>query len=313
MHAELNRVTQQVADDKHKAMLQEPDVSASPGEDPWDVQDEKEAEAEKASKWLSSYSTGAVLLQKGNTDHPNAQVAEQFKEAKDAQAYVKRAESLTRPEAAMLQEPAGPPPPPQFKSYEKTSSGGVTVMIQNLIDDADAMVKEAVKDETGAMEAYETFVADQNAATDQRNKDITDRNARIGELEAFTADEETELEETLFKIKTLRQTDIDLHGVEGCDYLMENYATRHVERQEEIDSLKEANAILGAGGGEQAAEAAGVEPTEPPLDAGMAEAMGEEEEEEEGIRKGSSKKKVVPEGVKIVGPGGETAIAKISR
>merc|ERR1719217_1886259 len=227
-------------------MLQTPDAPA-PQEDPWDVQDEREEQNEKASNWLKSYSTGAVLLQKNDADHPSGQVKKLLKEAKaaaeDAEAYIKRAESLTRPSAAMVQqEPAGPPPPPGFGSYEKSgSSGGVTVMIQNLIDDADAMVKEAVKDETSAMEAYEVLVADANAATDKRQKEITDRNARIGELEAFTAEEQEKLEEAIFKVKTLRQTDIDLHGVEGCDYLMKNFATRHVERQEEIDSLKEAN------------------------------------------------------------------------
>merc|ERR1719498_2051992 len=177
-------------------------------------------------------------------------------------------------------------------------------MIQNLIDDADAMVKEAVKDETSAMEAYESLVADANSATDQRQKAIADRNARIGELEAFTAEEEEKLAEASFKVKTLRQTDIDLHGVEGCDYLMENYATRHVERQEEIDGLKEANAILGAGGGEKAMEAGGETTTEAPLPDGLTEAMGEEEEEEEGPGSGSTKKKPVPEGVLVIGPGG---------
>merc|ERR1719160_2227785 len=231
----------------------------------------------------------------------------------EANAYIKRAESLSRPGTAMLQqEPAGPPPPTGFKKYEKSgSSGGVLVMIQNLIDDADAMVKEAVKDETEGMKGYEQTVADANAATDQRNKDITDRNARIGELEGFNIDENEKLEEATFAVKSLRQQDINLRGVEGCDYLMQNYATRHVERQEEIDSLKEANAILGAGGGEAAAEAAGAEPTEPPLDEGLADAMGEEEEETTGPGDGGSKHQPVPEGVKIEGPGGETAVAKI--
>jgi len=320
LHAEMNKVNQErEADQTNKAMLQTQEDASVPQEDPWDVQDERDAENERASNWLKSYSAGTVLLQKSDADHPSAQVTKMLEEAKasedDANAYIKRAEALTRPEAAMLQEePAGPPPPTGFKSYEKSgSSGGVLVMIQNLIDDADAMVKEAVKDETSGMEAYEKYTADANAATDQRNKDITDRAARLGEAEGFLADENTKLDETLFKVKTLRQTDIDLHGVEGCDYLMENYATRHVERQEEIDGLKEANAILGAGGGEQAAEAAGVEPTEPPLDEGLTEAMGEEEEEDEGLGPSSTKKEAVPEGVKIVGPGGQTAISKVSR
>lgn len=312
LHAEMNKVSKERARDK--AMLQtqnNPETSQPQEEDFFDADNQND----KASQWLSSYRTGPALLQKSDADHPSAQVSEMLEDAQaseaQAQAYIKKAESLSRPATAMLQqEPAGPPPPTGFKSYEKSgSSGGVTVMIQNLIDDADAMVKEAVKDETSAMEAYEGLVADANAATDQRQKEITDRNARIGELEAFTAEEQEKLEEAIFKVKTLRQTDIDLHGVEGCDYLMDNYATRHVERQEEIDSLKEANAILGAGGGEKAAEAAGVEPTEPPLPEGLAEAAGEEEELEEGVGAGSSKHNVVPEGVEIVGPGGEKAIA----
>jgi hypothetical protein len=316
LHAEMKKVIKEKAEDK--AMLQTAEAAEQPQEDPWDSEERKAEQESSASKWLSSYSTGAVLLQKNDADSPHGQVAKLLEEAKaseaEAQEYIKKAESMSRPEAALLQqEPAGPPPPTGFKSYEKSGqSGGVTVMIQNLIDDADAMVKEAVKDETSAMEAYEVLVSDANAATTQRQKEITDRNARIGELEAFTAEEEEKLQETLFKVKTLRQTDIDLHGVEGCDYLMDNYATRHVERQEEIDSLKEANAILGAGGGEKAAEAAGQEPTEPPLDEGLTEAMGEEEETDGPGEAGSTKKKAVPEGVEVIGPGGERAIAKVT-
>jgi hypothetical protein len=323
LHAEMNKVSQERAADKatDKAMLQTQDASGQEvhWQDTWDAQIEHDTQNQNAANWLGKYSAGTVFLQKSDSDsdRPSAQVAKMLNEAQaseaEANAYIKRAEALTRPEAAMLQqEPAGAPPPSGFGKYEKSgSSGGVTVMIQNLIDDADAMVKDAVKDETSEMTSYEEYVAAANEETTQRQKSITDRNARIGELEEFTADEEKLLEETLFKVKTLRQTDIDLHGAEGCDYLMENYATRHVERQEEIDGLKEANAILGAGGG-QAEEAAGVEPTAPPLDAGLTEAMGEEEEEpDEGPGIGSSKHNVVPEGVQVIGPNGESALSKM--
>eukprot|EP00746_Dinoflagellata_sp_MGD_P165115 gnl/MRDRNA2_/MRDRNA2_94203_c0_seq1.p1 gnl/MRDRNA2_/MRDRNA2_94203_c0~~gnl/MRDRNA2_/MRDRNA2_94203_c0_seq1.p1 ORF type:complete len:1028 (+),score=370.57 gnl/MRDRNA2_/MRDRNA2_94203_c0_seq1:126-3209(+) len=309
LHAEMNKVSHERGQRRNEALLQTQ-------QDSEDQREKIEERNKKISKWLDRYVTGPILLQEGETIQHSAQVAKMLKEAKaseaDADAYIAQAERLAHPAVSLIQqEPAGPPPPGGFKSYEKSgSSGGVTVMLQNLIDDADAMVKEAVKDETEQMKGYEKTVADANAATEQRNKDIADRNARIGELEGFTAEENEKLKESLFKIKTLRQTDIDLHGSEGCDYLMKNYAVRHVERQEEIDSLKEANAILG-GGGETAAEATGAEPTEPPLDSGLSDAMGEEEDKEEGIGGGKGKHTPVDDGVKIEGPGGETAVSKI--
>lgn len=319
LHNEMNKVNRERAADRRAAFVQTQDADQD-SDDPDDKEDEKK---EKISSWLGQYVTGPIFLQEETAAQSSSEGANWLDEAKAsvaaANAYIKQAdpdvaEELARPTTtALLQQPAGPPPPTGFKSYEKSSSsGGVTVMLQNLIDDADAMVKEAVKDETSGMKSYEEFTAEANAATSKRNKDIADRNARIGELEGFNAEEKEKLKEVLFKIKTLRQTDIDLHGGEGCDYLMENYATRHVERQEEIDSLKEANAILGGGGG-TAEEAAGIEPEEPPLDEGLAAAAGEEEEKPEGLGGGSSKHKSVPEGVQIEGPGGETAISKIGR
>merc|ERR1719502_2589323 len=86
--------------------------------------------------------------------------------------------------------------------------------------------------------------------TKQRSKAITNRRLEIGKLEEFTVEEKIRLNETTHEVARLRQYDIDLYGVEGCDYLLKNYETRYIERKEEIDSLKEAEAILGAGGGD---------------------------------------------------------------
>jgi len=53
--------------------------------------------------------------------------------------------------AAMMQEPAGPPPPAGFETYKKNSaSGGVMGMIQQIVQDAKAMEAEAIKDEGDA-------------------------------------------------------------------------------------------------------------------------------------------------------------------
>lgn len=162
-------------------------------------------------------------------------------------------------EMAMVQSQNGnAPPPPGFKSYKNNAAkGGLIVMIEGLIEDADAMTKEAAKDETGSMENYEAYVAEANKITRKRQEAIINRQLEVGKLEEFKLEEMIRLNETIATKAHLRQTDIDLHGIEGCDYLLANYATRFVERKEEIDQLSQAEAILGKGGGDAELTAAG--------------------------------------------------------
>ena len=52
---------------------------------------------------------------------------------------------------ALVQAPAGPPPPAGFKSYENNAAGGgVIAMITAIINDAKAMEAEAIHDEEDA-------------------------------------------------------------------------------------------------------------------------------------------------------------------
>merc|ERR1719161_757236 len=112
------------------------------------------------------------------------------------------------------------------------------------------MIDEAVAGETEAMKGYEAFVKEANAATKMRNENIVDRQTEVGKLEQFTQEEKAALQETINVRNEVRQYNIDLYGVEGCQFLLKNYEVRYVEREEEIMSLKEAEAILGAGGGD---------------------------------------------------------------
>merc|ERR1719345_667219 len=80
--------------------------------------------------------------------------------------------------AALVQQkaskaPAGPPPPPGFKSYEKNAaSGGVMGMMQSIINDAKAMEAEAIRGEEDSQKAYEDFVKETNNSIDAKTKDI---------------------------------------------------------------------------------------------------------------------------------------------
>jgi len=140
-------------------------------------------------------------------------------------------------------QPAGPPPPPGFKTYEKSaSSGGVMGMMQSIIDDAKAMEEEAVRDEKDNQEAYEKFVQETNASIDAMNEDITNKSAAKSKAESDKVEREAELESVIEDINRLAAEDADLHS--ECDYTLKNFDIRQGTRDDEIESLKQAIAIF---------------------------------------------------------------------
>merc|ERR1719378_1829229 len=73
--------------------------------------------------------------------------------------------------AAFLQkqEPAGPPPPPGFETYNKNAAaGGVMGLLQQIINDAKAMEAETVRSEEDAQKAYEDYVKGTNASIEAK-------------------------------------------------------------------------------------------------------------------------------------------------
>jgi hypothetical protein len=194
------------------------------------------------------------------------------------------------------------PPPPGFQPYSPNAAkGGLLTMIDGLIEDADAMTKEAVKDETRSMENYEGYVKGANTMTRKRHAAILNRQLEVGKLESFKLDEMIRLNETIKTKAHLRQTNIDLYGVEGCDYLIKNYAVRYVERQEEINQLSQAQAVLGAHGGDAEQTA-------------MSHAEGDTlaEKAAKDMSAGDSAFTPVDDGVLVEGPEGEEAVAHMS-
>merc|ERR1719316_1776025 len=142
-----------------------------------------------------------------------------------------------------LGQPAGPPPPAGFKSYEKNAAaGGVTGMLQQIIDDAKAMEEEALKSEEDAIKAYETFVKDTNTAIDAKSNDIVNKSEEKGKAEAAKVEREKELESTVATLGELAAYKAELH--ESCDFLLKNFEIRQSARMDEIEALKQAKAIL---------------------------------------------------------------------
>jgi len=271
----------------------------------------------------------SLLQGKKKGGKPSASVAKLLKEAQsthaDAQAIIAQANAVVGKKApkAMLQQgqPAGPPPPTGFKKKEDSAmSGGIVSMLSSMIDDMDAMITEAVKDETSALKAYEVFMKESNELLTEMKQHVTSLQMQIAKAEQEKELKEQELKDAMAEKARLRQLDIDLWGVEGCKYLLENFDIRKQERKEEIDSLDESLTTIGAGGGDPKVEAIMDPQAEKVPDVAegheaelpeMAPDPEEEEEVEEAEEQAPAVHVPVPEGVKIEGPNGETAISKM--
>merc|ERR1719157_394150 len=150
--------------------------------------------------------------------------------------------------AALVQQkaskaPAGPPPPPGFKSYEKNAaSGGVMGMMESIINDAKAMEAEAIRGEEDAQKAYEDFVKDTNDSVDAKTKDITNKSEIKAKKEGDKVEAETERDATLGELEQLANENADLH--KSCDFTLKNFELRQTSRAEEVEALKQSIAMF---------------------------------------------------------------------
>merc|ERR1719146_479627 len=141
------------------------------------------------------------------------------------------------------QEPAGPPPPPGFKKYEQSSgAGGVMGMIQQIIADAKQLEADAIKAETEAQKAYETVVKDTNASIEEKNRDITNKSAEKADAEADKTASEEAKETAMNEQQQNKNEEADLH--KSCDFVLKNFDIRQAARDQEVEALRQAKAIL---------------------------------------------------------------------
>merc|ERR1719478_489635 len=135
-------------------------------------------------------------------------------------------------------EPAGPPPPPGFKTYaNNAASGGVMNMMQTIINDAKAMEEEAMKGEEEAQQAYEDFVKTTNDAVITLQKDIATKTETHGREEQGKVVEDTTTDEKSAAIDQLKKENLDLHY--SCDYTLKNFDLRMQARDDEVEALKQ--------------------------------------------------------------------------
>merc|ERR1719277_2505616 len=147
--------------------------------------------------------------------------------------------------AAMLQkqEPVGPPPPAGFEAYKKSAaSGGVMSMIEQIIGDAKAMEAETIRSEEDAQKAYEDFVKETNASIEAKSKEIVSKSDIKAKAESDLVATKESKEATLLELEQLSNYNAQLH--QSCDFVLKNFELRQTSRDEEVEALKQAKAIL---------------------------------------------------------------------
>jgi len=143
---------------------------------------------------------------------------------------------------AFLQQPAGPPPPAGFEAYKKQNGGGVIGMLKEIISDAAQMEAEAIRSEEDSQKSYEDFVKESNGSIEAKNKDIANKADTKAQAEADKVEAEEERDNTLLDLEQLSNYNAELHS--SCDYLLKNFDVRQTARDEEVEALKQAKAIL---------------------------------------------------------------------
>merc|ERR1719473_1145490 len=145
--------------------------------------------------------------------------------------------------SASTKQPAGPPPPPGFKEYKQSAgAGGVMGMTEQIIRDTETLEAEAIKAETDAQKAYEEYVKDTNGSIEEKSRDITNKTEEKAGAEADKTAAVEAKETAMNEAQQLANENADLH--KSCDFTLKNFDIRQEARDQEVEALRQAKAIL---------------------------------------------------------------------
>merc|ERR1719305_2007955 len=145
--------------------------------------------------------------------------------------------------AKKQEQPAGPPPPPGFSSYEKSGgAGGVMGMLEQIIADTKTLEAEAIKAESDAQKAYESFVKATNASVEEKTRDISNKSDEKAKAEQDKTSAEEAKEAAMNEQQMNKNEEADLH--KSCDFTLKNFDIRQAARDQEVEALRQAKAIL---------------------------------------------------------------------
>merc|ERR1740121_1514688 len=134
-------------------------------------------------------------------------------------------------------------PPPGFEEYKNSgASGDVMALIAQIISDAKALEADTIQAEAEAQKAYEDFVAETNACIADKNREIVSKSEDKAQAETDLVETKEEKEAALLALEQLSNYNAELHR--SCDFVLKNFEIRQTARDEEVEALRQAKAIL---------------------------------------------------------------------
>merc|ERR1712141_557208 len=85
-------------------------------------------------------------------------------------------------------------------------------------------------------------VKETNASIEAKSKDIVNKSETKAKAEADLVETKEAKEATMMELEQLSNYNAELH--QSCDFVMKNFDVRQTARDEEIEALKQAKAIL---------------------------------------------------------------------
>jgi len=146
---------------------------------------------------------------------------------------------------AFMSTQASPGPPPETWGAYQTKNeehGGVIAMMDLLAADLDKEITQMNVDEKDSQAEYEAFMAESGTKRATDSKSMQEKEGQKADLEAELVKLEGEVKSSTKELMTKANTIKDLHL--ECDWLVSNFEVRKQARAGEVDSLKNAKAVL---------------------------------------------------------------------
>jgi len=187
-----------------------------------------------------------IALAGQNREKENSEFQQTIADQRMAQQQLKKAlvvlrDFYSKSRESLVQASEGGSP--EFKAFKQSSgSVGVLSMLQQLVADARAMEAEATHAEQTAQKDYEAFAKSTKAAIKAKNSSLLDKSEKKGQTEAAVVAARESQEGVRDELKELSQKDADVHS--SCDWLMQNFEPRQSSREDEVEALQQAKAML---------------------------------------------------------------------
>jgi len=133
--------------------------------------------------------------------------------------------------------------PQDFSNYkQQDASTGIVMMIEQIIADTKELQVIARRDEQAAKDQYTALQEATRKSKEKKLLQITNLKAQKAKTEGLLVTNGQETGSADTDLANLAASATALHG--GCDFLMNNFDVRQEARDQEVEALKQAKAVL---------------------------------------------------------------------